>query len=129
MDALAKECIEGPFDLVLRQRTERPLQQYFLTAKGSADIEPWRSLLVKNSPVPWLPIFLFSLRRAAKDLIVRPDVTRDYAAKLCNAGSKVRMLVMPNIGHGRAAQASTMMAVNWMTDRLVHEPPPDDCRK
>jgi hypothetical protein len=36
-------------------------------------------------------------------------------------------MILPNIGHGRAAQASTIAAVNWMTDRFASEAPPDDC--
>src|SRR3984885_5314618 len=34
VDRLAHECIESPFDLVERQRTEQPLEQHFLTTKG-----------------------------------------------------------------------------------------------
>jgi acetyl esterase/lipase len=127
MDRLAGECIEGPFDLVVRQRTEKPLERYFLTVEGPANIEPWHSLLEKNSAgalPPEIPVFL---AQGTIDQIIRPDVTRDYMGKLCKAGSKVRMLIMPNIGHGRAAQASTMQAVNWITDRFAGEAPPNDC--
>jgi acetyl esterase/lipase len=127
MDRLAHECIEGPFDLVVRQRTEKPLEKYFLTVEGPASVEPWHSLLEKNTPgalPPGIPVFL---AQGTTDQIIRPDVTRDYMGKLCKAGSKVRMLVMPNIGHGRAAQASTMQAVNWITDRFADEEPPNDC--
>jgi pimeloyl-ACP methyl ester carboxylesterase len=127
MDHLAHECIEGPFDLMARQRTEKPLEQHFLTVEGPATVEPWHSLLEKNSPgalPPEIPVFL---AQGTTDQIIRPDVTRDYMGKLCKAGSKVRMLIMPNIGHGRAAQASTMQAVNWITDRFADEAPPNDC--
>lgn len=127
MDRLAHECIEGPFDLVVRQRTEKPLEKYFLTVEGPANVEPWHSLLEENTPgalPPEIPVFL---AQGTTDQIIRPDVTRDYMGKLCKAGSKVRMLIMPNIGHGRAAQASTMQAVNWITDRFAGEAPPDDC--
>ena len=127
MDRLAHECIEGPFDLVARQRTEKPLEQHFLTVEGPASIEPWHSLLEKNTPgalPPEIPVFL---AQGTTDRIIRPDVTRDYMGKLCTAGSEVRMLMMPNIGHGRAAQASTMQAVNWITDRFAGEAPPNDC--
>ena len=37
------------------------------------------------------------------------------------------MVILPGIGHGRAAQASTMAAVNWLTDRFAGKKPPDDC--
>jgi pimeloyl-ACP methyl ester carboxylesterase len=127
INRLAGECIEGPFDLIVRQRTERPLEQYFLTVKGPAEIEPWRSLLANNTPgaLPAdVPVFL---AQGDKDAIVRPEVTRSYAAGLCRGGSKVEMLTMPDIGHGRAAQASTLSAVGWMTDRFAGANPPDNC--
>jgi pimeloyl-ACP methyl ester carboxylesterase len=106
VDHLARECIEGPFDLIERQRTEKPLEQHFLTVEAPANIEPWHSLLDKNTPgvlPPDIPIFL---AQGTTDQIIRPDVTRDYMSKLCKAGSKVKMMILPNIGHGRAAQAS-----------------------
>jgi pimeloyl-ACP methyl ester carboxylesterase len=103
------------------------LEQYFLTAKGPAAVEPWHSLLVKNTPgalPPEIPVFV---AQGAKDQIVRPAVTQAYVATLCGAGSKVKLLTMPDIGHGRAAQASTLAAVDWMTDRFAGKSPPDDC--
>jgi pimeloyl-ACP methyl ester carboxylesterase len=115
------------FDLTKRQRTEKPLEQYFLSAKSPADIEPWHSLLAKNTPNTLLPEIPVFVAQGALDLIVRPKVTQDYVATLCSAGSKVRMVTLPNIGHGRAAQASTLAAVDWMTDRFAGKSPPDDC--
>jgi acetyl esterase/lipase len=127
VDRLARECIEGPFDLIERQRTEKPLEEHFLTVEAPASVEPWHSLLEQNTPTalpPDIPVFL---AQGTIDQIIRPAVTRDYMSKLCKAGSKVKMMILPNIGHGRAAQASTIAAVNWMTDRFANEPPPDDC--
>jgi acetyl esterase/lipase len=129
INQLAQECIEGPFDLRRRQLTEQPLQQYFLTTKHPSDVEPWRSLLAKNSPgalPPEIPVFL---AQGTDDVIIHPDVTKDYDAKLCNAGSKVHMLLMPNIGHGRAAQASTQAMLEWTSDRFAGRPAPDDCAR
>ena len=60
------------------------------------------------------------------DQIIRPEVTRAYMDKPCRAGSKVSL---PGIGHGRFAQASTMEAVDWMTDRFAGKAAPDDCGK
>src|ERR1700723_2304164 len=129
IDQLAKECIEGPFDIAVRQRTEQPLEKYFLTTRHPSDVEPWHGLLAKNSPgtlPPELPVFL---AQGTDDVIIRPKVTRDYAAALCGAGSKVRILLMPNIGHGRAAQASTLAVLDWTSDRFAGKPAPDDCSR
>jgi pimeloyl-ACP methyl ester carboxylesterase len=129
IDQLAQECIEGPFDLRRRQLTEQPLEQYFLTNKHPSDVEPWHTLLAENSPgaLPsQIPVFL---AQGIDDVIVHPKVTQDYAAKLCKAGSKMRMLSMPNIGHGRAAQASTQDMLEWTSDRFAGKPAPNDCAR
>jgi len=129
IDQLAQECIEGPFDLRRRQLTEQPLEQYFLTTKHPSDVEPWHTLLAENSPgalPPEIPVFL---AQGTDDVIIHPDVTKAYEDKLCKAGSKVHMLLMPNIGHGRAAQASTETMLEWTSDRFVGVPAPNDCAR
>ncbi|MGA2996906.1 alpha/beta fold hydrolase [Bradyrhizobium sp.] len=129
INQLAKECIEGPFDIRTRQRTEQPLEQYFLTTKHPSDVEPWHTLLAQNSPgtlSPEIPVFL---AQGTDDVIIRPKVTQDYAAALCAAGSKVRILSMPNIGHGRAAQASTEAMLDWTSGRFAGTAAPDDCSR
>ena len=127
VDRLAYECIEGPFDLIARQRTEKPLERHFLTVEEPANTEPWHSLLEKNTAgalSPEIPVFL---AQGTNDQIIRPAVTQDYMGKLCNAGSKVKMVILQDVGHGRAAQVSTMAAADWITDRFAGESPPDDC--
>jgi len=127
VDRLAHECIEGPFDLIERQRTEQPLEQHFLKVDGPANIEPWHSLLEKNTPgaLPSdLPVFL---AQGTADQIIHPDVTANYMDKLCLAGSNVRMMLLPGVGHGRAAQASTAAVVRWIADRFSGAVAPNDC--
>jgi pimeloyl-ACP methyl ester carboxylesterase len=127
IDQLARECIEGPFNLAARQRSGQPLEQHFLTVEQPADTEPWHLLLEKNTPGPLpaeIPVFL---AQGTTDQIIRPEVTQDYMKKLCSAGSNVQMMLMPNIGHGRAAQASTASVVRWTIDRFAGETPPNDC--
>jgi pimeloyl-ACP methyl ester carboxylesterase len=129
IDQLVQECIEGPFDLRRRQLTEQPLEQYFLTTKHPSDVEPWHTLLAENSPgalPPEIPVFL---AQGTDDDIIHPKVTQDYAASLCSAGSKVRLVLLPNIGHSRAAQASTQALLDWTSDRFGAKPAPDDCSR
>ncbi len=129
VDRLAQICVEGLVDLSVRQRIEKTFQQYFLKVDHPADIEPWRTLLKKNTPgtlPPDVPVFF---AQGTIDAIIKPEVTRDYAAKLCEAGSKVETLALPNVGHGWAAHAAAPYAVDWMTARFAGEPAPDDCGK
>jgi acetyl esterase/lipase len=129
IDILAQECLESLFDLVLRRQTEKPLEHHFLTVEHPGDVEPWRTLLEKNTPgtlPPHIPVFL---AQGAKDEVIEPKITQDYAEKLCKAGSKVHILVLPDAGHGGAARVSAPAAVDWMSARFAGEPAPDDCAR
>jgi acetyl esterase/lipase len=127
VDRLAGECIESIFDILVRRRTERPLEQSFLSVQKLTTIEPWRTLLANNTPGtlwPGIPVFL---AQGDADELVRPAVTRAYMRQLCRAGSRVRMVLLQGVGHGFAARDSASAAVAWMTDRFAAAVSPDDC--
>lgn len=127
IDLLAQECIESVFDLETRRITERPLQRNFLSVSSPTDVEPWRSLLARNTPgilPPKIPVFL---AQGTTDTIIRPQVTQNYMQRLCKAGSRVRLFIMPGVGHGLAAERSARAAVAWMADRFADAPVPSDC--
>src|ERR1700744_1783010 len=127
VDQLANECIKSIFDIMARRRTEKPLEQHFLSVSNIAVVEPWRSLAVRNTPgvlSSRIPLFL---ARGTTDDIVRPEVTRAYMARQCRAGSKVTMMWMQGVGHGFVARDSADAAVNWMMDRFASQPAPSDC--
>jgi acetyl esterase/lipase len=83
-------------------------------------------ILTPGTLPPDIPVFL---AQGTIDPIIKPEVTQDYAAKLCKAGSKVETLALPNVGHGWAGRATAPYAVAWMTARFAGEPAPDDCGK
>ena len=127
VDRLAEECIESPFDILERARTAAPLAQEFLVVKNPAEIEPWHSLMVRNTPglLPrTLPVFL---AQGTADGLVRPQVTMDYMKRLCAAGSAVRMLELQGVSHGFAGAKSADTAVAWIADRFAGKPAPSDC--
>ena len=127
VDALANQCIEGAFDLYIREKMSAPLAQTFLSVKNPATIEPWKSLLVQNS-VGVLPtdIPLF-LSQGLSDGLVRPAVTQAYRDRLCKAGGKVKLLLMPGVSHGFIGYDSADAAAGWMADRFEGNTPPSDC--
>jgi len=129
VDRLADECIESVFDILARRRTEKPLEQHFLSVSNIAVVEPWRSLAMHNTPgvlSPSIPLFL---AQGTTDDIVRPDITRAYMAGQCRAGSKVTMVWVRGVGHGFVARDSADAAVGWMMDRFAGQPAPSDCGK
>jgi pimeloyl-ACP methyl ester carboxylesterase len=129
VDRLADECIESIFDILARRRTEKPLEEHFLSVPSIATVEPWRSIAARNTPgvlQPNIPLFL---AQGTTDDIVRPDVTRAYMQRQCKAGSKVTMMWVADVGHGFIAARSADAAVGWMMDRFAGRPAPSDCGK
>lgn len=127
VNRLAEECIESVFDMILRGETSKPLAQDFLTVANPATLEPWRSLLVNNTPgtLPLaIPVFL---AQGSADGLVRPQVTQNYMQQLCKAGSRVSFLMMPNVSHGFAGRDSADAATAWMADRFAGLAAPSNC--
>jgi pimeloyl-ACP methyl ester carboxylesterase len=127
VNRLAEACIESIYDLVVRRDIERPLERSFLKVKNPVDIEPWRSLAAANSPGPLpsdIPLFV---AQGSADQLVRPAVTRDYVNRACRAGDKVRLVILPGVGHGFAGRDSAAAAIQWIAARFAGDAPPDDC--
>jgi acetyl esterase/lipase len=127
IDRLAGECIESVYDLMLRRRTSRPLEQQFLTVNDFYRAEPWRSLMARNSPGPLPPQIPLFLAQGGADELVRPQVTRDFMRRQCAAGGKVRMLFLPGSNHGFIARDAAAVAAAWMTGRFAGESALSDC--
>lgn len=127
IDALSADCIESVRDIWLRRAPTRELQRHFLTDEQFGKRQPWRGLLARNTPgltPARLPLYL---AQGSKDTLVRPEVTRAYAATLCRAGRRVRFDLLDGVGHIPAAQDSAASAVAWMAARFAGETPPSDC--
>ena len=127
VEALVNQCIEGAFDLYIREKMSAPLARIFLSVKNLATIEPWKSLLAQNSAgdLPSdIPVFL---SQGSADGLVLPRVTQAYKDRLCKAGSKVKMLVMPGVSHGFIGYDSADAAAAWMAERFKGSAPPSDC--
>lgn len=127
VNRLAGECIETLFDLLERSETERPLNKEFLRVKNLAEVEPWGTLLQDNAPGTLPPLVPVFIAQGTVDPIVRPAATKDYMARLCQAGVKVRLLPMPGVGHIAAAEKSAAAAVEWMHERFAGLSPANDC--
>jgi len=127
VDALANECLETIFDFIERQFTGKPLEETFLSVEDVTRIEPWQSLMIENTPgaLPRsIPVFL---AQGSTDNTVRPAVTKSYMQSLCKAGSRVRMMVVPNVGHAFIGRDSAGAAIDWIADRYAGQPAPSDC--
>ncbi len=127
VDALAADCIESLSDILRRLRPTEALERRFLTDETFAARQPWRGLLARNTPgaLPGnVPVYI---AQGTSDTLVRPQVTRDYATKLCRAGSPVRFDALEGVGHLLAAHDSADSAVAWMEQRFRGEPAASNC--
>ncbi len=127
INRLANLCIERFFDVLTRRGPTRALDRSFLKVNSFADKEPWRSLLAQNSPglLPRnVPVFI---AQGTADPLVRPQVTLNYAAKLCRSGNPVQVYLMPGVGHAFAARRGAPLAIQWISDRFSGLPAPSNC--
>ena len=93
LNQLSQECIESISDILDRYQTERPLRRRFLSVKNLASIEPYRSLLARNTPGTLSPDIPILIAQGLADTLVLPPVTKDYVTRLCRAGSRVKYLL------------------------------------
>lgn len=126
VDALANECIESFYDMLQRMVSQRGLEHSFLTVPDITRIEPWRRLLLANSPGP-LPGVPLLVVQGDADRLVLPAVTRAYAARQCAAGDVVRLVILPGVNHGFAGRDGAGEATAWIADRFAGRPPLSDC--
>lgn len=127
VDKLANDCLESIVDIEPRAAVGKQLQKQFLSVSDLTALEPWRTLLAENTVgtlPPEIPVFL---AQGAKDATVDPPVTAAYFKRLCAAGSKVTMRILPKAGHAVIAMQSATTAVSWIADRFAGAAPASDC--
>ena len=124
---ISSECLESPYDFLVRRRLGPKVPPDFLTSADFARQPPWSDFIARNTPgvlPPSIPVFI---AQGDADGLVRPAITADYARRLCRAGSAVRYLLMPKVKHGLAGDRAAIPAIDWIANRLAGEPPPNDC--
>jgi len=127
VDTLAGGCIETIFDLLERRFEERPLAKEFLTVRDISAAEPWNDLLKRNTPGVLPKQFPIFISQGLADGIVRPDVTISYVRRLCDNGSSVDFVTLPDVGHGFIARDTAKDAAKWIGDRFANAAAPSTC--
>lgn len=126
-ERVAHDCIQSISEMLKIEQDTAGLQTKFLTGNPTK-IEPWKSIMVRNSPgatPPGGPVFL---AQGTADDIVRPRITRQFADHLCKGGARVVMVALEGASHSFAGQDSARSAVAWMGDRFAGAKAPTDCK-
>ena len=126
-EEVAKDCIQSLAQFEHIEKDERPLQHEQFLKINPTTVEPWRAMMLRNSPgqaPAGAPVFI---AQGTADTTVRPDITRRFGEALCKQGVRVSFVELPGVTHTFAARDSASAALAWMTDRFRGVPAHSDC--
>ncbi len=126
VDEIATGCIQTYGETYSVAVNALPLGRNFLFADPDS-VQPYRGLIEGNragAERTAAPMFLV---QGASDLIVRPSITKSFAARLCERGEVVRFLLLPDVGHMAAGKQAAAPMVQWMMSIFAGNTPPNDC--
>lgn len=120
-------CNDTPRQAFKLLLAEQPLEREGFLAVDVTKTEPWRKIMIENTPgqaPAGAPVFL---AQGTLDPVVRPDVTARFMRILCEKGTPVRFVPVPGGDHDASAEFGAAPAVAWIADRFAGGPVPDDC--
>ena len=124
---MAHDCIESLSEFAAIEKAEKPLEQIKFLKADPTETEPWRGIMLRNTPgqsAAGAPVFI---AQGTADTTVRPDITKQFAVALCRQGTRVRFVLLPGVSHTFAAKKSVGQALAWMGGRFRGVPAPSDC--
>jgi len=126
-EAMAHDCIESVPEFKAITDAEKPLQQQKFLKADPTETEPWRGIMLRNTPgqaPAGAPVFI---AQGTADTTVRPTITKQFGEHLCKQGTRVSFMLMKGVSHTFAAKNSVRQALAWMGDRFRGLPAPSDC--
>lgn len=92
-------------------------------------ITPWKDIARDNSPAARDYGVPFLIAQNDADVIVSPDVTKDFVRKLCRNRAQVHYVsITGSGGHPTSAADSASETLDWIDARFAGQPAPSDCR-
>jgi len=128
-EQMAHDCIESVPEFLAIENAEKPLNQVQFLKVDPSETEPWRGIMLRNSPgqVPaGAPVFI---AQGTADTTVRPEVTKQFGEALCKQGTRVEFILLNGVNHTFAAKDSAGQALAWMGDRFRGAPAPSVCER
>ncbi|MGH6866795.1 MAG: alpha/beta fold hydrolase [Methyloceanibacter sp.] len=126
---MASDCIESVAEFLAIDKAEKPLDHTRFLKADPTRTEPWRSIMLRNTPgqaPAGAPVFI---AQGTADTLVRPPITKQFGEALCRQGAKVMLVDFKGVSHTFAAKASVNTALKWMDDRFRGVPAPSVCRR
>jgi acetyl esterase/lipase len=122
---IGARCEGDPQSFVIKIDVLRLLNR--LGRLNMAEIEPWRTRLAASA-VGAAPVGVPMLvSQGDADNLVAPAVTRDFVARACARGERLRYIEVPGGDHAGNPKAVESEVVAWLADRFAGGPAPTDC--
>jgi acetyl esterase/lipase len=124
----ARDCLTSVAQFEALEKSEKPLQTERFLKIDPTKTEPWKGIMVRNSPgqaPAGAPVFI---AQGSADTTVDPQVTKRFAKALCAQGVRVSFVELPGVSHVFAARDAAPAAIRWMDDRFRGVPAPSSCQ-
>ena len=124
----ARDCLTSVAQFEALAKSEKPLQTERFLKIDPTKTEPWKGIMVRNSPgqaPAGAPVFI---AQGSADTTVDPQVTKRFAKALCAQGVPVSFVELPGVSHVFAARDAAPAAIRWMNDRFRGVPAPSSCQ-
>lgn len=128
-NATARGCLTSIAQFAALEKNVKRLQARRFLKIDPTKTEPWKGIMVRNSPGNarvGAPVFI---AQGTADDIVNPQVTKRFAKALCAKGEHVTFVELPGVSHIFVARDSAPTAIKWMDDRFKGVPAPSSCRR
>jgi acetyl esterase/lipase len=128
-ERMAHDCIESLPEFKAITDAEKPLESMKFLKADPTETEPWRSIMLKNTPgqaPAGAPVFI---AQGTADTTVPPSITNRFAEALCKHGTRVHFILLNGVSHTFAAKQSVGQALAWIGDRFRGAPAPTECRR
>ena len=120
-------CLTSIAQFESLETDEKPLQKERFLKIDPSKTDPWKGIMVRNSPgqaPAGAPVFI---AQGTADTTVDPQVTKRFAKALCAQGVRVSFVELPGVSHIFVARDAAPTAIRWINDRFRGAPPPSSC--
>jgi len=124
----ARGCLTSVGQFEALEKSEKPLQTERCLKIDPTKTEPWKGIMVRNSPgqaPAGAPVFI---AQGTADTTVDPRVTKRFAKALCAQGVRVSFVELPGVSHVFVARDAAPAAIRWINARFRGAPAPSSCQ-
>jgi pimeloyl-ACP methyl ester carboxylesterase len=127
-ETMAHDCIESLPEFKAITDAEKPLQSEKFLKANPTKTEPWRSVMLRNTPGQAPAGAPVLIAQGTADTTVRPGITKQFGEHLCKQGARLDLIWLKGVSHTFAARDSVRQTLSWIGDRFRGAPAPSSCR-